>query len=228
MIRVLIVEDDPMVAELNKGYLNQMEGFQWIGTISDGLKALDFLTKNQVDLILLDVFMPQMNGMELLEKIRSDRRSIDIIMITAARSSEDIQNMLRQGVVDYVIKPFEFQRFQSALISYRERVRILSQSTPLDQSALDKKILIHEKNVPGPPKGIEPHTLRRIKDIINERKEPFSLQELSPIVGLSRISLKKYLDHLKEEGMILSTLTYRSVGRPVRIYSKINKLKNPE
>lgn len=76
---MLIYEDDPMVAELNKGYLNQMEGFQWIGTISDGLKALDFLTKNQVDLILLDVFMPQMNGMELLKKL--DQIAVRLILL---------------------------------------------------------------------------------------------------------------------------------------------------
>lgn len=218
MIRVLIVEDDPMVAELNKGYLKQIEGFQWIGTVSNGVEALLFLKTNTVNLVLLDIFMPQMNGMDLLAKIKSAHRSVDVIMITAARSSNDIQAVLRQGVVDYVIKPFQFDRFQSALIFYRERVRLLSQTDSLSQTVLDHRILVQEKNTSSIPKGIEGETLERIKSIIIQQDTPFSVQDLAPIVGLSRISLKKYFDFLLEEGLLTNSLTYRAKGRPVQLY----------
>ena len=219
MIRVLIVEDDPMVAELNKSYLSQIEEFQWIGTVSNGVEALQFLEHNFVNLVLLDIFMPQMNGLELLAKIKVEHRSVDVIMITAARSTNDIQAVLRQGVVDYIIKPFQFDRFQSALVFYRERIRLLSQTDSLDQAALDHRIFIQEKKSISTPKGIENETLERIKNIINSQSAPFSVQDLAPIVGLSRISLKKYFDLLLDEGFLTSSLTYRAKGRPVQLYS---------
>ena len=220
MIHVLIVEDDPMVAELNKSYLNRIEGFKLAGVVANGQEALDFLEKNLVSLLLLDVFMPQLDGLSLLQKIRKTYPSVDVIMVTAARNSCDIQAALRQGAVDYVIKPFEFQRLESALLSYRERFLLLSVNDPLDQSMIDRRIFTQKPSKPTMPKGLENETLSRIRETIQSQCAPFSVQDLAPKVNLSRISLKKYLDFLLEEGFLKATLTYRGTGRPVLLYSR--------
>ena len=196
MIHVLIVEDDPMVAELNKSYLNRIEGFKLAGVVANGQEALDFLEKNLVSL------------------------RVDVIMVTAARNSCDIQAALRQGAVDYVIKPFEFQRLESALLSYRERFLLLSVNDPLDQSMIDRRIFTQKPSKPTMPKGLENETLSRIRETIQSQCAPFSVQDLAPQVNLSRISLKKYLDFLLEEGFLKATLTYRGTGRPVLLYSR--------
>ena len=220
MIHVLIVEDDPMVAELNKSYLNRIEGFKLAGIVTNGQEALEFLEKNLVNLLLLDVFMPQLDGLSLLQKIRKIYPSVDVIMVTAARNSGDLQAALRQGAVDYVIKPFEFQRLESALLSYRERFLLLSVNDPLDQSMIDRRIFTQKPSKPTMPKGLESETLTRIREVIQNQCVPFSVQDLAPQVNLSRISLKKYLDFLLEDGFLKATLTYRGTGRPVLLYSR--------
>lgn len=220
MIHVLIVEDDPMVAELNKSYLNRIKGFKLAGIVTNGQEALEFLEKNLVNLLLLDVFMPQLDGLSLLQKIRKIYPSVDVIMVTAARNSGDLQAALRQGAVDYVIKPFEFQRLESALLSYRERFLLLSVNDPLDQSMIDRRIFTQKPSKPTMPKGLESETLTRIRKVIQNQCAPFSVQDLAPQVNLSRISLKKYLDFLLEDGFLKATLTYRGTGRPVLLYSR--------
>ena len=117
MIEVLIVEDDPMVAELNKKYLQMISGFNLIANVNNGEQALHFIHDNHIDLILLDVFMPKLNGLELLQHIRISYPKIDIIMVTAACNTADIQTALRLGVIDYIVKPFTFERLRTALIS---------------------------------------------------------------------------------------------------------------
>src|SRR3954453_13487931 len=116
MIKVLIVEDDPMVAEFNKRYLKEMKGFCLSGIVYNVKDAREFLEKEQVNLVLLDVYMPGTNGLELLHFIREQKVDVDVILITAAADTEKIHTALRLGAVDYLIKPFEFQRFNQALV----------------------------------------------------------------------------------------------------------------
>ena len=154
MVEVLIVEDDPMVAQLNKKYLQMLPGFNLASVVSNGEQALHFIHDNHIDLLLLDVFMPKLNGLELLKYIRISYPKIDIIMVTAACNTNDIQTALRLGVIDYIVKPFTFQRFRTALISYQERVRLLSSSEILNQDQLDDRIFTkHINSSTRLPKG---------------------------------------------------------------------------
>lgn len=218
MIKVLVVEDDPMVAELNRGYLKRIDGFELAGVIHNGVDALAFMEKHPVSLLLLDVFMPKLDGLSLLQEVRTRYPHVDVIMVTAARSSTDIQAALRQGAIDYIVKPFVFERFQSALMNYRERINLLSDETELSQAAIDGRIFAKGMRSSKVPKGIENETLQRIRSIIKQQSKPFDVQELVPLIGLSRISLKKYLDYMVEIGELYSELAYRGQGRPVTLY----------
>lgn len=227
MIDVLIVEDDPMVAELNKKYLQMLPGFNLIENVSNGEQALHFIHDNHVDLILLDIFMPKLNGLELLKHIRISYPKIDIIMVTAACNTNEIQTALRLGVIDYIVKPFTFSRLRTALITYQERIRLLSSSKILNQHQLDDRIFakptLHNK---GLPKGIDIQTLQTVRDIINQCNSDFSMSDIVGLSSLSRISLKKYLDYLEELGELTSHLTYLSVGRPVKRYIYLKQTNN--
>ncbi|MCX8616946.1 response regulator [Gilliamella sp. B2923] len=219
MVDVLIVEDDPMVAELNKKYLHMVPGFNLVANVVNGEQALHFIHDNHVDLILLDVFMPKLNGLELLQHIRISYPKIDIIMVTAACNTNDIQAALRLGVIDYIVKPFTFGRLRTALISYQERIRLLSSSKILNQDQLDDRIFAkpvsQNKSL---PKGIDRQTLKKVREVIIDYNKEFSMSDIVELIPLSRISLKKYLDYLEDLGELESHLTYLSIGRPVKCY----------
>lgn len=218
MINVLVVEDDPMVADLNRGYLKMIDGFALAGVLHNGFDALEFMDKHPVSLLLLDVFMPGLDGLSLLQEVRTRYPNVDVIMVTAARNSGDIQAALRLGAIDYIVKPFVFERFQSALTNYRERVILLSDEKELSQAAIDSRIFAKGSRAAKVPKGIENETLQRIRAIVKQQDKPFDVQELVPVINLSRISLKKYLDYMVEIGDLYSELAYRGQGRPVTLY----------
>lgn len=218
MLNVLIVEDDPMVAAINRRYLEKTEGFCLAGQVSNGIEALRFLHGAPVSLLLLDVFMPNMDGLSLLREVRENHPSVDVIMVTAARASADIQAALRLGVIDYIVKPFTFERFQAALIAYRERMRLLHSEEVLDQDILDRSILSQKRQDHGSPKHIDPATLQLVRDVLRRRQGEFSVKDIVPLVGISRVSLKKYLEHLEAVAHVRSRLEYMPVGRPVTLY----------
>ena len=226
MLNVLIVEDDPMVAAINSAYLERTSGFRLAATAPDGAAALAYLREHSAALVLLDVFMPNMDGFALLREIRENHPGVDVIMVTAARSSNDIQKALRLGVMDYIVKPFTFERFQAALIAYAERTRLLASEEEFSQEILDKRIFTSISPVSAQclPKGIDPVTLERVRKAAGSYTGEFSMQDLSPLVGISRVSLKKYLEYLESISCLASTLVYLPVGRPVTTYRWIGKM----
>ncbi len=225
MIRVIIIEDDPMVAELAAGYLEGMDGFSLEHTAHSGEAGVALLRAHPVDLVLLDVFMPGMDGIELLRIIRAEFIHTDVIMITAAQNSEDILNALRMGVADYIVKPFTFGRFRESLIQFREKHQLLiSPEVSITQEMLDRRIFV-KKSRPAQtdtPKGIDPSTLQSIIEVLQNCSNPVSLKDVEPLTGISRISLKKYFDYLAASGRLGSEKDYGGHGRPVTRYWWIN------
>lgn len=223
MISVLIVEDDPMVAELNRLYTEKIDGFHVIKIVNNGRDAIDFLSNHSVHLVLLDVFMPHMQGLAVLKKIKSLFSDVNVIMITANRASLDIKTALNHGVIDYIVKPFTFERFQSTLLAFSQRYKILHSEEELTQSALDKIISIDIPKLQSQhPKGINEQTLLTIKKLIKNFTHTFTVAEIADISGLSRISLKKYLDYLENQGELESELLYSTMGRPAKLYKISN------
>ncbi|MGI8316772.1 response regulator [Halobacillus mangrovi] len=218
------MEDDPMVAELNKQYLNKIEGFQLINTASNAEDALEYLEQNKVDLLLLDVYMPGLNGIDLLRKIRQQNKDIDVILITAASQIDQIQNSLRLGIIDYLIKPFEYERFCEALNEYKNSRSTFLQKDKISQKELDR-LLQKAKDSPNGhsstkvlPKGLTKNTLKTIQQsIISHSPSPFSTGEIAESTNVSRVSVRKYLKFLKEINYLEEDLVY-GVGRPIYQY----------
>ncbi|WP_078411828.1 response regulator [Priestia abyssalis] len=218
MIRVMIVEDDPMVAEFNKRYLEQVGGFDLAAVCSTVDQAMEELEKQRIDLLLLDIFMPGKHGLDLLSSIRENEKEIDVIVISAASDIERIQKALRLGAVDYLIKPFEFERFNAALSAYREKAAFIQNQHVLNQAELDQQILRkEEKRLPEElPKGLTKDTLKMIWQVITEIKTaPFSTEDIADRAGISRVSVRKYLKFLKDIGVLDIKVIYGTIGRPV-------------
>lgn len=235
MIRVLIVEDDPMVAEINKRYLEEIKDFILIGLANSVDQAIEFIEREEIDLVLLDVYMPKKNGLELLTYIREKEKAIDVILITAASDVGKIQTALRHGVVDYLIKPFEFERFNYALTSYRDQYNFLKNQHHVNQKDLDERILSKEPKHGSMahhalPKGLTKSTLQIVVKAIEEMgKTAFSTDNIAEKTEISRVSIGKYLKFLKEINVLDETVTY-GIGRPVSlfVYKEANRkvLKN--
>lgn len=220
MVRVLIIEDDPMVAEINRQYICRVDKFSVAGLARNGLEAFAFLESHDVDLILLDVFMPKMDGITFLTELKGQYPEIDVIMITAAQTKDYLKKALSHGVVDYIIKPFTFERLNMTLLSYLERRKILLDDGEFDQSILDANFFGQKKETTSRdlPKGIDKQTLERVKEACAAWDDLFSTQDIADAVGLSRISMRKYLNYMEETGLISGNLEYRSKGRPIYLY----------
>lgn len=145
MYKVLIVEDDPMVAMINEQYIKRNKKFEIVGKCSDGLRALDFLENNTVDLLILDVFMPKVDGFETLRQIRNKQIAVDAIMVTAANEREALEEALHLGIVDYLVKPFTYDRFQMALEKYIAQNNALKDIDTLSQKSIDHIIENYRK-----------------------------------------------------------------------------------
>lgn len=224
MIRVLIVEDDPMVAEFNRRYLTQIEGFTLAAMARSATEALVLLEKQEVDLILLDIFMPHMTGLDFLSRIRAIDTNVDIIVVSAACDSHSIQKALRYGAVDYLIKPFEFERFNAALSAYRDRAVFMRSHGSIRQAELDHKILLKDQPLSGElPKGLDRNTLKIVwRHIREEAENDFTTEEIARRVGVSRVSMRKYLTFLMKLDILRMEVTFGSIGRPVYKYRCIS------
>lgn len=227
MIKVMIVEDDPMVAEFNKCYLELVEGFTLKALVHTADEAFAVLDQIEIDLIMLDIFMPGMNGLDFLVNLRKQGKGVDVLVITAACDNNHIKKALRFGAVDYIIKPFQFERLNSALLAYKGLVDLMEQDV-LKQVELDQCVLYKEQPVSAKlPKGVDRNTLNVIWKKIEELgQSPFSTEEIANEIGVSRVSMRKYLEFLKQIGSLKLELIYGTVGRPIYQYRCIPSMNN--
>jgi two-component system, CitB family, response regulator MalR len=222
MIKTLIVEDDPMVAEINRRYLELIDGFELVGSAGSIEAAQPILEKEDVDLLLLDIHMPGENGWSLLSKIRGLGSEMDVIVITASCDKESIKKGLRFGAVDYLIKPFEFDRFQSALITYQREQKVMNDQNQLNQDDLDH-LLLHKEQTASEahelPKGLTKDTLCKVwKQVIKMGRNSFSTEELACKTGISRVSMRKYVMFLADIHVLETEIEYGTMGRPVYMH----------
>ncbi|BBQ83272.1 transcriptional regulatory protein [Klebsiella sp. WP3-W18-ESBL-02] len=224
MINVLIVDDDAMVADLNRCYIERVDGFACCGIASTLQQAREKIMDATlaIDLILLDVYMQQDNGLDLLPEVRNAGRAIDVIMISSASDAATVQTSLRYGVVDYLIKPFQFPRFEEALLSWREKKQLMGSHAYYEQADVDRLLhgespeLADSKRL---PKGLTPQTLRTLCQWIDAHPETeFSTDDLAQAVNISRVSCRKYLIWLAQINILFTSIHYGATGRPVYRY----------
>lgn len=217
-IKVFIVEDDPMVLEVNKVFLEKMKGFELVGEAQSGEIAFKQIKKKKPNLVLLDMFLPDIAGMELFLKLRNERVHCDVIMITAARDVKTVQEAIRLGAFDYLVKPFRFERFQKALQNYYKTIKNIKNSSSLKQEDIDKWFGYREDSMEL-PKGLNEITMNQIFDGLIKHGAPITSEQLSRNVGMARVTVRKYLDFLAQKGKVHIDLKYGSVGRPTKYYS---------
>ncbi|MBU3193342.1 response regulator [Clostridium algidicarnis] len=225
MISVVIVEDDLLVADLNKSYVESVEGFYVKKMFNNGQDALIYLIDNKVDLILLDVHMPGLNGIELLEEIRRRDIMSDVILVTSEQETANIDRLLKLGAVDYIVKPFRYSRIKKALKSYELRYKLIHYKLKLRQVDVDKitnNDLVNDTN--DFQKGINERTLKRIYEYMKSNSGLVYTNELvAEKTRMSRVTTKKYLDYMVKTGRLVADLEYKSVGRPVTLYKFSSK-----
>src|SRR5699024_10344293 len=227
MVNILIVEDDAMVAQINLQLIEKInnqtsEDIPKIvkKAISKNVKEDMSIIENKViDLLLLDIYMTKENGLTFLKYIREQGYKIDAILITAASDVEQIQTAFRYGAVDYLIKPFEFERFKQSLLRYKKGQTFFNKTENINQSDIDGELL--NKTIAGNeselklPKGVTKETLQVIVKKMNDFKgNEFSTDEISKHVDISRVSVRKYLKFLTEIEVLEESLNY-GIGRPI-------------
>jgi response regulator of citrate/malate metabolism len=222
MIQVLIVEDDPMVAKFNRIFLEKVTGFTVVGVVHDTSAAFSFLGNHDVDLMLLDIYMANTNGLDLLLKLRNAGMATDVIVITAANDQPSIQRALDYGAVDYLIKPFDFVRFKEALVKYQRKFDVMHNVTSIQQEELDVFLLNKRHshvNSFDLPKGLTKLTLARVAEqIIQWEKDTFSAAGIADVTGISRVSISKYLKYLVGIDVLRVEVNYQNTGRPLHCY----------
>lgn len=220
MYKVLIVEDDPMVAMINEQYIKRNKNFELVGKCSNGSSALDFLDNNDVDLLILDVYMPKMDGFETLRRVRNKKITVDAIMVTAANDRASLEEALHLGIVDYLVKPFTFDRFQMALEKYISQNNALRDFETLNQKNIDHIIdNTRKKSDDLYPKGIQEKTVDLIMEYLkaNEGKW-FTGDDIAEKVGLTGVTVRRYMNYLAESGRVTGEMNYETGGRPCMKY----------
>lgn len=226
MIRVLVVEDDPMLAELNKRFVDKIDGFKVECVANNGEDAIKKIDDNKIDLVILDIYMPKIDGMKLFRMVRSQNKMIDFILVTAANDTEKINESLKLGAVDYLVKPFEFERLEKSLLNYKDRKNILVKRPFVEQKEIDKLFMksYKEDKDKDLKKGLHKFTLNRIMNFLKENKdELLSIEVISENMGMSKVTIRRYLDYLDEIGSVDKKIEYGSRGRPSYLYKvKLN------
>lgn len=239
-INVLIIEDDPMVAYINRQYAEKISGFTVIKEINfDKESSLDEEDLKKVDLLLLDIHLPTKNGITLLKEIRNSNENIDVIIISAAKDASYINNAMQLGVVDYLIKPFTFDRFKESLLKYKKIREQLEEKSCFKQQEVDRLMNRNfsikelgrpqeeikenegvkiDKYIRDLPKGLNNITLDKINKYIGSEGKELTTENIAEKLNLSRVSVQRYLKYMLDEEKVEVRKEYGKVGRPKHYY----------
>lgn len=221
-IRLLIVEDDHKIAEIQRRFVERLENVELCGIAHTLADARDLVDVMEPELILLDVYFPDGNGLDLLRELRARDSRTDVILITAAKEVETLRSALRGGVFDYILKPLVFERLQEAVQRYREHLDKLSTLNQLAQKEVDALLPRGSQEAGQPrqerlPKGIDGLTLDKIREVVTHGGH-WSAEEMGAEMGASRTTARRYLEYLVGTGELSAEVSYGNVGRPERRY----------
>lgn len=216
-----------MVAMINEQYIARSRQFQVAGKCRDGESALRFLDRERVDLIIMDVYMPQMDGLRTLHAIRERKLPVSVIMVTAANDVSTLEEALSLGAVDYLVKPFAADRFHMALQKFIAQTAALKDVSVLNQDSIDSIIAGAQARPAVPeqtPKGIQPKTLAVIEEALAAAGGAWLTGDaIAESTGLSSVTTRRYMNHLVRTGVAQGELDYETGGRPCMRYRLIDK-----
>lgn len=233
-VRTLIVDDDFMVARVHRGLVERVPGFTVVGEARTGAEALEMVGRLRPELVLLDIYLPDMSGIDVLRDLRGpaggeDLPDVDVLVITAARDGVTVRQALRGGAVQYLIKPFEPATLTERLREYAGLRRHLDGEGAADQAAVDRAFgaarpaARTEKTM---PKGLTTQTAELVERTLSDRtttgrdaqEQGMSATECAAATGVSRVSARRYLEYFVETGRVEVRLRYGTAGRPERRY----------
>jgi response regulator of citrate/malate metabolism len=221
VIRTLIVEDDALVAEVHVSYVERVPGFVVAGVAHRATEALELLASRPIDLVLLDFHLPDIKGLDMLRALHARSAApVDVIAVTAARDPESIRQAIAHGVSQYLVKPFAFATFVDKLERYARYRAQVDRSAEPDQAQVDALLgTLRGTTARALPKGLNPTTLDRVRDALREADAPLTASEVAGRCGLSRVTARRYLEHLVVESAVTLSMRYGGTGRPEHLYA---------
>lgn len=220
MIKVLVVDDDFMVARVHRGYVGRVAGFEVVGEAHTGAAAIAGVQRLRPDLVLLDVYLPDLTGMEVLHRLRAAGFDTDVLVVTAASDVDTVRAAMQSGVVHYLVKPFTYATLRDRLERYAEVRRRLDRFSGTGQEEVDR-LFGGLHGAPAEtrlPKGLSLRTAERVAAVLRDSDADLSADEVGDLAGLSRVSARRYLGHLAATGRADIDLRYGSAGRPQHRY----------
>jgi response regulator of citrate/malate metabolism len=223
MISVLLVDDDALTLELHRTYIGRLDGFRVVAECTGARAAVSAILERPpaegIDLVLLDMTMPDGTGLDVLRHVRARAADVDVIAVTGVRDADVVRQMVALGVAQYLIKPFAFAVFRERLEQYRAyRERAREASGPATQAEVDAMLGAMRPSTPvAPPKGLSAETLERVTAAVREHA-PLSATEAATTLGMSRVAARRYLEHLADAGRVLRSPRYGAPGRPETEY----------
>jgi response regulator of citrate/malate metabolism len=216
-VRVLVVEDEPLVAEAHAAYTSRVAGFEVVGVAHSATEAARMLGEREVDLVLLDMYLPDGHGLGLLRSLRAGGALVDVIAVTSARDAEMVRRAVAHGVVLYLIKPFTFPMFRAKLEQYADYRRQLGAAPDeVVQDEVDRMLgsLRVATSDGALPKGLTAERLHEAMDHLRTSPGVLSARELAERLDSSRVTARRYLEHLADVGLVARALRYGGSGRP--------------
>lgn len=225
-IRAVIAEDDFRVADIHEKFLKNFDEIEVVGKAVNAKKTLRILEQKSPDLLLLDVYMPDQLGTDLLPDIRKKFPNVDIIMITAATDKEQLEKALHYGVENYLIKPVEMKRFNQVIEEYLKKVHLMKSKQEIDQDFVDLILkkgssVLESNDGLDLPKGVDEITLAKVIEVLEASDIGLSAEQVSGQIGASRTTARRYLEYLISVKKCKAEVVYGVVGRPERRYYKI-------
>lgn len=220
MIKVVIAEDDFRIAQVQEQFLQKVTDVKLVGKALNAKETLELLSEREVDLLLLDIYMPDELGTELLPKIRENHPLVDVIMVTAATERTMLEKAVQYGVFNYLLKPVTMKKFIETIEDYKRKKKLLSTAEEVDQTMIDRyfgsinQSAAIQKDLPT---GVDRHTLDKVKDVV-EKLKGVSIDEMSEELGVSRTTARRYLEYLVLIDVCVAKHDYGIVGRPQRKY----------
>ncbi|MBP2324618.1 response regulator of citrate/malate metabolism [Kibdelosporangium banguiense] len=218
MIRVLVVEDDPVAADAHKLYVQRVAGFEVSGVAHTGAEAMRFVEQHPIDLLLLDLYLPDAHGLQICRALRAANHSIDVIAVTSARDLQMVKAAVSAGVVQYLLKPFTFATLRDKLERYA-LFRDTVTGEAAGQEEVDRALAtLRGTDGIGLPKGMSADTLDSVIAALRETPDGLSAVGAASAVGISRVTARRYLEHLADTGTAVRRPQYGQVGRPELFY----------